>query len=295
MVMGQPVYRQNNVKAILCMFLGMFFFSIADAQSKFLTASLPAMQIAWARWLVLFCCVIVYICSRGVKSLETKHPFLQVFRGVTVALSAAFFTIGLSFAPLADAVAITFIAPIIVTILSAYLLGERVGKRRWAAVIMGFFGVIMITQPSFDDFNPGLLFPFLAALFFAIRQIISRRVSHKDDVQTTVAYTALTSFFLLSMCLPVFWVEVSSELDAITLLSLSAFSAIGEIFIVYALSIGLAVVVTPIHYTIIVWALLYGYFFFDDVPNTSMMFGTIVVMLCGLYIAHREHRLSLKI
>ena len=293
--MALEIYRQNNVQAMLCMFLGMFFFSIADAQSKFLTASLPAMQIAWARWLVLFCFVIIFICFRGVKVLETKHPFLQIFRGVTVALSAAFFAIGLSFVPLADAVAITFIAPIIVTILSAYLLGERVGKRRWIAVIIGFFGTIMITQPSFDNFNSGLLFPFLAAMFFAIRQIISRRVSHNDDVQTTVAYTALTSFLLLSMCLPFFWVEVPSKLDAITLLSLSAFSAVGEIFIIYALSIGLAVVVTPIHYTIIIWAVLYGYFFFGDIPNIFMIFGTIVVIFSGVYIAHREHRLSTKV
>ena len=293
--MTLKIYRQNNVQAMLCMFLGMFFFSIADAQSKFLTASLPAIQIAWARWLVLFCCVAVFICIRGVKVLETKHTFLQIFRGVTVALSAAFFTIGLSFVPLADAVAITFIAPIIVTILSAYLLGERVGKRRWIAVIIGFFGTIMITQPSFDNFNSGLLFPFLAAIFFAMRQIISRRVSHNDDVQTTVAYTALTSFFLLSMCLPFFWIEVPSELDAITLLSLSAFSAIGEVFIIYALSIGLAVVVTPIHYTIIIWAVLYGYFFFGDIPNIFMIFGTIVVIFSGVYIAHREHRLSTKV
>ena len=153
----------------------------------------------------------------------------------------------------------------------------------------------MITQPSFDNFNSGLLFPFLAAMFFAIRQIISRRVSHNDDVQTTVAYTALTSFFLLSMCLPFFWVEVPSKLDAITLLSLSAFSAVGEIFIIYALSIGLAVVVTPIHYTIIIWAVLYGYFFFGDIPNIFMIFGTIVVIFSGVYIAHREHRLSTKV
>lgn len=293
--MTLKIYRQNNFQAMLCMFLGMFFFSIADAQSKFLTASLPAIQIAWARWLVLFCCVAVFICIRGVKVLETKHTFLQIFRGVTVALSAAFFTIGLSFVPLADAVAITFIAPIIVTILSAYLLGERVGKRRWIAVIIGFFGTIMITQPSFDNFNSGLLFPFLAAIFFAIRQIISRRVSHNDDVQTTVAYTALTSFSLLSMCLPFFWVDVPSELDAITLLSLSAFSAIGEVFIIYALSIGLAVVVTPIHYTIIIWAVLYGYFFFGDIPNIFMIFGTVIVMFSGIYIAHREHRLATKV
>ncbi len=293
--MSREIYRQNNVKAMVCMFLGMFFFSIADAQSKFLTASLPAIQIAWARWLVPFCCVVVFICIRGVRILKTKHPFLQIFRGVTVALTVAFFTIGLSFAPLADAVAITFIAPIIVTILSAYLLGERIGKRRWAAVIIGFLGTIMITQPSFENFNLGLSFPFLAAMFFAIRQIISRWVSHNDDVQTTVAYTAITSFFLLSMCLPFFWVEAPSKLDAITLLSLSAFSAVGEIFIIYALSIGLAVVVTPIHYTIIIWAVLYGYFFFDDVPNISMVFGTLVVIFSGIYIAYREHKLSTKV
>ena len=115
-----------------------------------------------------------------------------------------------------------------------------------------FFGTVMITQPSFDNFNSGLLFPFLAAMFFAIRQIISRQVSYNDAVHTTVAYTALTSFFLLSVSLPFFWIKVPSELDAIMLFSLSAFSAIGEIFIIYALSIGLAVVVTPIHYTMII-------------------------------------------
>ncbi len=292
--MGLEIYRQNNVKAMLCMFIGMFFFSIADAQSKFLTDYLHPMQIAWARWLVLFCCVIVFICLRGVKILETKHLFLQILRGVTVALTVAFFTIGLSFVPLAEAVAITFITPIIVTILSAYLLGERVGKRRWTAVIIGFFGTVMITRPSIENLNSGLLFPFLAAMFFAIRQIISRRVSYEDDVQTTVAYTALTSIFLLSVCLPFFWIDVPSELDAITLLSLSAFSALGEIFIIYALSIGLAVVVTPIHYTMIIWAVIYGYFLFGEVPNISMIFGTLVVIFSGIYIAHREHRLSTR-
>ena len=292
--MGLEIYRQNNVQAMLCMFIGMFCFSIADAQSKFLTASLHPMQIAWARWLVLFFCVIAFICLRGIKILKTKHPFLQILRGLTVALTVAFFTIGLSFVPLADAVAITFITPIIVTILGAYLLGERVGKRRWAAVIIGFFGTVMISQPNFDNFNSGLLFPFLAAMFFAIRQIISRQVSYNDAVHTTVAYTALTSFFLLSVSLPFFWIKVPSELDAIMLFSLSAFSAIGEIFIIYALSIGLAVVVTPIHYTMIIWAVMYGYFFFEDVPNISMIFGTIVVIFSGIYIAYREHRLSTK-
>ena len=293
--MTPEIYLRNNVRAMLCMFLGMFFFSTADALSKFLTGSLPPMQIAWARWLVLFCCVIVFICFRGVKILETNHPFLQIFRGVTVALTVAFFTIGLSFVPLADAVAITFITPIIVTILGAYLLGERVGKRRWAAVVIGFFGTLMITQPSIENSNLGLLFPLLAAMFFAIRQIITRRVSHNDDVQTTVAYTALTSFLLLSVCLPFFWIEVPSKLDAIMLLSLSAFSAAGEVFIIYALSIGLAVAVTPIHYTMIIWAVLYGYFFFGDIPNIFMIFGTIVVIFSGVYIAHREHRLSTKV
>ena len=196
---------------------------------------------------------------------------------------------------MADAVAITFITPIIVTILGAYLLGERVGKRRWAAVVIGFFGTLMITQPSIENSNLGLLFPLLAAMFFAIRQIITRRVSHNDDVQTTVAYTALTSFLLLSVCLPFFWIEVPSKLDAIMLLSLSAFSAAGEIFIIYALSIGLAVAVAPIHYTMIIWAVLYGYFFFEDVPGISMVFGTIVVIFSGIYIAHREHILSTKV
>ena len=151
----------------------------------------------------------------------------------------------------------------------------------------------MITQPSIDNFNSGLLFPFLAAMFFAIRQIISRQVSY-NDACAQQSLTRHLLHFLLSVFLPFFWIKVPSELDAIMLFSLSAFSAIGEIFIIYALSIGLAVVVTPIHYTMIIWAVMYGYFFFEEVPNILMIFGTIVVIFSGIYIAYREHRLSTK-
>ncbi len=287
--------RINNNRAMLCMFLGMFFFSIADAQSKFLTGSLPAIQIAWARQLVLFSCVFVFIVLRGIKVLETKHPYLQISRGATVAFSATFFTLGLSYVPLADAISITFLAPVIVTVLSIYLLGESVGKRRWIAVLTGLLGTLIITQPSFNNFNLGFIFPILAAMFFALRQVLSRRVSEYDAIQTTVAYTALISFALLSLCLPFFWIEVPSTSDATTLLSLSVFSAAGEILIIYAFSIGLAVVITPIHYTIIIWAVIFGYFFFSESPAITTVLGAFVIIISGFYIAIREWQLSLKV
>jgi S-adenosylmethionine uptake transporter len=195
---------------------------------------------------------------------------LQIGRGVAAALSATFFISGLNFVALADAVSVTFVAPLVVTIMAALLLGERVGLHRWTATIIGLLGTLVVIRPGFASFHPGLLLPLIAAMLFAIRQIISRHIGVRDRTETTLAYTALKLIAILA--------------------SMSLMAALGEFLVIRALEIGQAVFVSPLHYTIIIWASLYGYLLFGQFPDIWTWVGSFVIIASGLYIFHRERK-----
>jgi drug/metabolite transporter (DMT)-like permease len=270
------------------MLVGMFVFAAVDAMAKYLTDYLPPLQIVWARQLGLFTGVVLLIGLRGFAILKTHHPVLQVGRGIAAAMSATLFIVGLYYVALADAVSVTFIAPLVVTMLGALLLGERVGVHRWTATTIGFLGTLVVIRPGFASFHPGLLFPFVAAILFAVRQIISRHIGHHDRTATTVAYTALTATFLLTCTLPFVWRPISSGHLFIVIAAMSLLAALGEFLVIRALEVGLAVFVSPLHYTIIIWASLYGFLLFGQFPDGWTWTGAAIITVSGLYIMHRE-------
>ena len=280
--------RADNLRGAMFMLAGMFVFSAVDAQAKYLTQYLPPLQIVWSRQLGLFFGVLLLIGIRGFAVMRTNHPVLQVSRGVAAAMSATLFIIGLNYVPLADAVSVTFIAPMVVTVLGAVVLGERVGIHRWTATVIGFLGTLIVIRPGFDSFHPGLLLPFSAAILFALRQIISRHIGHRDRTETTVAYTAITATLMLSVSLPFVWTPVESTHLILVIVTMSLLAALGEYLVIRALEIGLAVFVSPLHYTIIIWASLYGYFLFGQFPDGWTWIGAATIVASGLYVMHRE-------
>ena len=145
----------NNVRGALFMLAGMFVFAAVDAQAKYLTDHLPALQIVWLRQIGLVIGVLVLIAYHGRGILTTGFRTLQIARGVAAAGSATLFIIGLNFVALADAVSVTFVAPLVVTMLAALLLGERVGIHRWTATVIGFLGTLVVIWPGFESFHPG--------------------------------------------------------------------------------------------------------------------------------------------
>ena len=175
----EPTARDNLV-GIGLMLLSMFVFSAVDTIAKVLTTDFHPLQIVWTRQLGLVAGVFVMMALRGVSLFETKHSKLQLARGLMAALSAALFITAINYVPLADAIAVTFVAPFVVTMFSALLLKEKVGIHRWSAVIVGFLGTLVILRPGFDGFEPALLLAVLAAVLFAFRQIISRYLSGSD-------------------------------------------------------------------------------------------------------------------
>lgn len=269
------------------MAFGMFLFSGGDALAKLLTGSLHPVQVVWARQMGLLCVVLLLLLWKGPGLLRSANPGIQISRGALAAGSAICFIIGIRYVPLADAVAVTFVAPFLVTVLGALILGEKVGPRRWMAVAIGFLAVLIVFRPGLGVFHPAMLLILIAACFFALRQIVSRVLSGKDPTETTVAYTALTASLILSLPLPFFW-QTPNAADIPFLVGLALLAAIGEVLVIKALELAEAVALAPIHYSLMIWGTFYGYVVFGDFPDIWTWIGAGIIMITGLYVLHRE-------
>jgi S-adenosylmethionine uptake transporter len=272
---------------------GMFLFSAVDTTAKFLTDSLHPFQIVWTRQLGLLVVAMVLIGIHGRRILSTTHPRLQLLRGAVAAGSAALFIFGVSYVPLADAVAVSFVAPFMVTVLGALILREPVGLRRWVAVSLGFAGALIVIRPGLGVVHPAAGFIVLAALFFAVRQIISRALSDTDRTVTTIVYTALVSVAVLTLPMAFVW-KTPTGTEWLLLLLVAVLAAAAEICVIKALELAMAVVVAPMQYTLIVWGTFYGFIVFGQFPDIWTWTGTALIVATGLYTLRREYLASRK-
>lgn len=288
---GRP---SNSRQGILLMLCAMFLFAAGDMLAKLLTNTFHPVQIIWFRQSGLFFGVLVLLIIRGPSILRSARPGLQITRGVLVVVSSLLFVFAVRYVPLADAVAASFVAPFFVTLLGAAILKEKVGVRRWSAVVVGFLGALVIVRPGMGVINPAVLLVVLAAGFYSTRQVIGRLLSDTDKTATTVAFTALTAFFVISIPLPYVWQLPSSPTLWLLLFSMAAVAAIAEILIIKALEVAEAAVVAPIHYTIIVWATVYGYFVFNQLPDFWTLLGTAIIVGAGIYTLQRGKRKQAK-
>lgn len=271
---------------------GFFSFAATDTLAKVLTESYHPVQIVWMRMLGLFLGVCVLIAIRGHTILHTRNPRLQIVRGIMAVGSATLFIMAVRYVPLADAVAVTFVAPFIVTIFGALILKETVGIRRWLAVMTGFIGMLIVIRPGMGVFHPAIFLVVAAAVLFAIRQLVSRWLSGVDRIVTTVAYTSIVAFLLTSLAQPFIWVTPTGFTTLLVILGLTLLAALGEILIINALDIAQSVVLAPLHYTLIIWSTFYGYLVFRELPDQWTLIGCSIIVISGLYTIYREHKLK---
>ena len=287
------VRRTDSIRGVALMALGMFLFSGVDTMGKFLTETVHPIQIVWFRQLGLLLGVVVLIGVQGRSVLVSSNPKLQIGRGVLAACSATLFIVGVSYVPLADAVAITFVAPFMVTVMGALILREPVGVRRWTAVLVGFIGTLIVIRPGMGVIHPAALLLIVAATAFALRQVLSRILAGEDKTQTTVAYTAIVSWTLLTIPLPFIWQNPSSGLEIALLIAMAVVAAFAEILVIMALDAAQAVVVAPVQYSLLIWGTFYGFVVFGQLPDVWTWLGALVIVATGLYTLNRE-RLALK-
>jgi len=285
-----PARADNPLRGILLITAAVFCFACSDASSKSLMDVLPAVQVTWLRFLVFVLVMVPVALRMGPAAIRTSHPALQVLRAFGVWLSAFLFILALDVIPLAEATAMAFISPLFVTALSVVFLGETVGWRRWAAVVVGLGGVLIIVRPGAGAFNPAALLPICAALIWAGSLVITRRMSGAENPYTTMIYTAVVSFLGLSAIVPFTWVALGWRevgLGLVTGLTSSA----AQCLIVLAYRRASASLLAPFFYSQLVWAAGLGVIVFGNIPDAWTLTGTAVIVGSGLYTAHRERAL----
>ncbi len=266
----------------------MFLFVSVDTQAKVLSETVPVLQIAWARLMGLGLGALGLLIVRGPGLLRTRHPVIQVTRGFLVVGSSVLFIIAITYVPLVDAVAVAFVAPLLVTIMGAIFLREPVGIHRWGAVVVGFVGAMIVIRPGLGVVHPAALLVLGAAGMFAVRQVISRMVSDSDSTLTTVAYTSLVGIVLISLPLPFIWETPQTTQEVVMLVAIGLIAACAEFLLIRALEVAQAVVVAPMQYTMLVWSAIYGVLVFSYFPDIWTWVGSLIIVASGLYTFHRE-------
>ena len=270
------------------MLIAMFLFAAADTHAKILTATFHPVQIIWFRQLGLAIGVLLLLTHLGRAPLRTQQPVLQIVRGALAVGSSVLFVFAVKYVALADAVAASFVAPFFVTILGVVLLGEKVGIRRWSAVFVGFIGALIVVRPGLGVIHPAAMLVVVAAGIYAARQVVGRLLADTDSALTTVCYTALISSIIITLPLPFVWQTPELSWHWLALGSMSLLAGAGEVLVIKALEAAEAGAVAPIHYTLIIWGTLYGYWFFGDLPDYWTLMGTAIIIAAGLYTFRRD-------
>lgn len=288
--------RDTNI-GIAFMVIAMLLMPGIDAIAKHLSTTVPAGQVTWARF-AFQTIVLLPFLWRSIGRLAAQDILPQCIRGITLALATMFIFAAVQVMPIADAIAIFFVQPFMLVLISVVFLGETIGWRRYVAIFVGFIGAMLVVQPSWLVFGWTATLPLLAALSFAIYLAITRRQSQKYGpfaLQFSVGLSGL-GFMSLSLLVgdyvgfqpfdPV-WASYSAWL---WMALVGVISLLGHLAITAAFQRVAASVLAPLSYLEIIGATVFGLIFFDDFPSPLTGLGVLVIISSGLYIIHREGR-----
>ena len=283
-----PARADRPFRGIALILASAVFLGISDVTSKYLSATLPSIEIAWIRFLV-FALIMVPAMLPGspLFALRTKLPGLQVMRGVALLSASLFFISGLRFLPIAEASATSFVSPLIVTALSIFFLGESVGVRRWLATAVGLVGVLIVLRPGSSAFHPAAFFPLVSALSWAFTLVMTRMISGREPVVTTMTYSSIVGLGILSALVPLVWVAPTWH-DVLFGVFVGIASTLGQWIVVLAFRYANASVLAPFSYAQLLWVSILGLVIFGEVPDIWTVIGAAFIVASGLYTLHRE-------
>ena len=269
---------------IIFAILAYFSFSLLDTLQKTVVIYHSIFQILFLKYFfTLFLSVIESYRKKNINFFKTKKPTLQITRSILSIIESGCFVLSFRYLSLADAHSIASLTPVIVVALSALILREKVNLKTWIAIFIGFVGVLIIMRPGLSIFDPMSLIPLTAAFFLSLYQIVTRKVSEYDSSETSLFYTSVVGIILMSFIIPFFWQPMQS-FSYLLFLGVGIFFSVGIYFQIIALSFTKASIVQPFHYTLILWAIILGYIFYDDLPDLPTITGAIVITLSGIYV-----------
>jgi len=281
------------IQAVLWMMAATLLFVIMDTIAKHLSQTYSIFQVVWARYFFHFVFLLALFRGRTIAIARTQRLPLQLMRSCLLIVITCLFFAGLSFLQLATATAIMLLSPIVVTALSVPLLKERVGPRRWAGVVCGFCGALIIIRPGSDVFDLAALLPLTAAALYALYQIATRELTRSDSPQTTIFYTALAGSVVCSLAVPFFW-TAPGLYDLGLMLLLGLIGGVSHFALIKAFGLASAATISPLGYLSLVWATLFGFLVFGEFPDLATLAGAAIIIASGIYILFRERRLAAR-
>ncbi len=284
----------SPVTGIALIIGAMACFALMDGVSKFLVRDYAIAQLFFVRYLV-YIVFALWVCRKlgWRKALVSGRPVLQLARAAIVLVEGIAFVAAFRYLGLAEVHTIVAATPLLVTVLAATILAERIGLHRWLAVAIGFAGALLVIRPGVGQMSWPMLIPVVAACLYATIQIQARILSRYDTGEVTILYTAIVGLVFMTIIGPFFWVWPASDVlvrDLTLMALIGLLGAMAHYLLISAFRHAPASVLQPYTYFLVAWATLVGLVFFGDVPNIWTISGATVIIASGLYTFQRERR-----
>jgi len=275
---------------ILLVIAAVTLYATIDGLAKLMMQDMDVMQIIWARFAFALPLLPIIVGRRWPELLHVERPGLLIARGLIPIVAGISIVLALSAMPLADATALMFVSPLMLTALAVPLLGEHVGLHRWSAVVIGFLGVLVIVRPGGGAMQGVALLPLLTALLYALYQIATRVLSRTTPPLVSFAYMVIVGTVGSTLALPFVW-RTPDALGWTLMAASGLLHGLAHYLVTRAFALAPAAVLAPFNYAQLIGATAFGYLVFGDLPDRWTIVGALVIVAAGLYVAYRERRL----
>ena len=267
-----------------------FSFSILDAIQKTLILYNSVFQLLLVKYFfVLFLALFESKRKNNHLFYKSKNIKLQIFRSLLSVIESGCFVLSFKYLSLANAHSVGSLAPVIVVALSAIILKEKVSPKTWMAIFIGFIGVLIILRPTSSIFDPKALLPLITAFVLGFYQIITKKVSQYDKNETSLFYTSIIGIITMSLLASNFWLPIDKS-SYLMFLGIGIFFSLGLYFQIIALSKARASIIQPFHYTLIFWAIIFGYIFYNDIPDMFTVIGAVIITCSGIFVLNQTSK-----
>ena len=279
-----PFSKSKEFVGILFAVAAYFSFSILDAFQKTAVINHSIFQLLFIKYIF----TLLLSCSeakrkKNYKFWQSNNVKLQVLRSFFSIIESGCFVLAFRYLSLADVHSVGSLTPVIIVALSALILKENVSPKIWIAIFVGFLGVLIILRPGLSIFDIKSLLPLMAAFFLGLYQVVTRKVSENDSTETSLFYTSLIGFIVMSILAFVYWQPLTLN-SYFLFTGIGIFFSMGIYFQIIALSKARASIIQPFHYTLIFWAIILGYLVYDDLPDIPTIVGAIIIAASGIYV-----------
>jgi drug/metabolite transporter (DMT)-like permease len=281
-------FRSKESMGILFAITAFFSFSLLDAVQKTAVINHSIFQLLLVKYFfVLFLSLFESKRKINYKFYKSNNIKLQILRSLLSLIESGCFVLSFRYLTLADAHSVGSLTPILIVILSAIILKEKVSPKTWIAIFIGFVGVLIILRPGTSIFNPYSLIPLAAAFFLGLYQVFTKKASEYDPSETSLFYTSIIGIVIMSILAFIYW-QPTNISSYFLFLGTGIFFSLGVYFQIIALTRARASVIQPFHYTLIFWAIILGFIFYGDIPDAFTLIGALVITISGIFVINQS-------